>query len=88
MIRGLVLVVRFLFWLLVIRLAFRAAASFFRPRTEAPKKRIAAELVRDRMCNTFVPRDRAVVATVGGKSEYFCSAACRDRALHLAARAS
>jgi hypothetical protein len=40
-------------------------------------------MVRDRVCNTFVPRARALVATIGGRDEYFCSAACRDRAFPL-----
>ena len=84
---GLALLVRIVFWLLVLRLAVRAAASFFRPRPEVPKTKASAELVRDPICNTFVPQDRALLAMVGGKPEYFCSAACRDRAL-LASPAS
>ena len=82
----LAIVVRVLLWLLVIRLAFRAVRSFFGPSSEGPKK--VSELVRDRVCNTFVPRDRAIVAMVGGKPEYYCSAECRDRALLQASPAS
>jgi hypothetical protein len=41
-------------------------------------------MVRDRVCNTFLPRQRALRAVVGGREEHFCSAACRDRALHTA----
>jgi hypothetical protein len=39
------------------------------------------DLVRDRVCNTFLPRESALRATVSGREEHFCSAACRDRAL-------
>jgi hypothetical protein len=78
---GLATIVRFLFVLVVLRFLFRAAASLFRPREAAPKVKPSADLVRDRVCNTFVPQDRALRADVGGKAEYFCSAACRDRAL-------
>jgi hypothetical protein len=78
---GLALLVRFVFVLIVLRLVFRTAASFFRPREEAPRVKPSADLVRDHVCNTFVPQDRALRAVVGGKAEYFCSAACRDRAL-------
>jgi len=46
------------------------------------------DLVRDRICNTFVPRDRAIRALVNGHEEHFCSTACRDRALADVARAS
>jgi hypothetical protein len=41
------------------------------------------ELVRDRVCNTFLPRDRAIHALVNGHEEHFCSTACRDQALRL-----
>lgn len=39
----------------------------------------ATELVRDRVCNTFIPRDSALRVTRGGETLYFCSDACRDR---------
>ena len=46
----------------------------------APSSR---ELVRDRVCNTFLPRERAIRALVNGHEEHFCSTACRDQALRL-----
>jgi hypothetical protein len=39
--------------------------------------------VRDRVCNTFLPRERAIHAVVNGHEEHFCSTACRDQALRL-----
>ena len=74
----LVAVVRFLMVLFLVRLGLRLFASFRRPRPAAGVT--ATELVRDRVCNTFVPRDRALVGTVAGRTEHFCSAACRERA--------
>jgi hypothetical protein len=59
-----------------VRLAVRFAANVLVGMREEP----AADLVRDRVCNTFVRRDRAVRAMVGGREEHFCSPACRDRA--------
>jgi hypothetical protein len=41
------------------------------------------DLVRDRVCNTFLPRERAIHALVNGHEEHFCSTACRDRAREL-----
>jgi YHS domain-containing protein len=38
------------------------------------------EMVRDQVCNTFVPRARALRATIGGQEAFFCSEACRARA--------
>jgi YHS domain-containing protein len=77
---ALAILVRFLFVLIVLRLVFRTVVYFFRPREEAPKVKAGADLVRDPVCHTFIPQDRALRAVVGGKPEYFCSAACRDRA--------
>jgi hypothetical protein len=74
--------------LLLLRLFLRFVAAFVRgltspstPRTEQGSA--ATELVRDRVCNTFLPRERALVAKVGGREEHFCSAACRDKAVAL-----
>ncbi len=58
----------------------RAAA----PR--GPRARGREALVRDRVCNTFVPRGTAL--QLGGKGAvlYFCSEACRTRHLARAGR--
>jgi len=78
---------------LLIRFVLRLVGSFLRPapRSSGPPRAPAAparDLVRDRICNTFVPRDRALTAIVGAREEHFCSAACRDQALRLATRAT
>jgi hypothetical protein len=93
--RGLVRVIEFLLILLVVRLVGRALVGLFSAgpprRSQAPPARPARaveDLVRDRVCNTFVPRSRALTASVAGREEHFCSAACRDRALAAVARAS
>jgi hypothetical protein len=78
------LVLRVLLLLLLVRLVLRGLAALLRP---APAPREVAppeEMVRDRVCNTFLRRDRALRATVAGVEEHFCSPACRDRALALA----
>jgi hypothetical protein len=89
---------QFLFALLVVRLVSRMLGAFFRqqqqqrpaarPRAGAPRSVSGGELVKDRVCNTHVPRERALVARIGGRDEYFCSAGCRDRALAAMSRAS
>ena len=50
-------------------------------RTSREAPRAGVSLVRDRVCNTFLPRERALVAMVDGRDEYFCSADCRAKAL-------
>ena len=94
MIRTLVYFVYVLFWLMVVRLVLRGIARLFAPgggraaTPERPSVRPAEDLVRDRVCNTHVPRSRALVATVDGREEYFCSTACRDRARAAVAHVS
>ena len=97
MIRVLIRVLQFLFWLLLLRLVVRSVARAFshapnRPRATAgpqrPQVRAPEDLVLDRVCRTHVPRSRALVAQVDGHEEHFCSAACRDKALAAVARAS
>ena len=43
------------------------------------RARIAGELVRDPVCSTYVPRDSAIAARIGGETRYYCSTACRDK---------
>jgi hypothetical protein len=38
-------------------------------------------MVRDRVCNTFLPRSRAIRLTVGEAEHFFCSEPCRSKFL-------
>jgi hypothetical protein len=96
-IRVLVRVLQFLFWLLLLRLVVRTVARAFSPRPDRPRAsagpqrpqvRAPEDLVLDRVCHTHVPRSRALVARIAGREEHFCSAECRDKALAAVARAS
>ena len=77
------LVLRILALLLLLRLLFRFVAAVIRGYRGDDRPR-SLEMVRDRVCNTFLPRERALSALVDGREEHFCSAACRDRARALA----
>jgi hypothetical protein len=66
--------------LFAVRLIGRFLASLLPLGAPRPAAETGA-LVRDRICNTFLPRERALRAFVGGREEHFCSADCRDRAL-------
>ena len=75
--------------LLLLRLAVRFLVAFVRalrsPDPPRPASGEPADLVRDRVCNTFLPREAALVAMIGGREEHFCSTACRDKARELLA---
>jgi hypothetical protein len=70
--------------LLLALLVFLGALSIFRkkvPKGEsraAPPKGEPQPMVRDSSCGAFIPRDRALTATIGGEEHHFCSSACRD----------
>ncbi len=74
---------RILLVLLALRLFLRFFVNLvhgYRTPERAPGPR-RPDLVRDRICNTFIPRERSVRASVHGREEHFCSVTCRDRAL-------
>jgi hypothetical protein len=78
----LTVLLRVLFLLFALRLIGRSLAALLRHGVEPA--RVAGRggsLVRDRVCNTFLPREQALTASVAGREEHFCSKACRDRAL-------
>jgi hypothetical protein len=78
--------VRYVIALFLLRIAFRFVAGVIQGLREPPLAGPSSvDMVRDRVCNTFLPRERAVTAIVGGREMHFCSAACRDRALALPA---
>jgi YHS domain-containing protein len=56
------------------------------PAGPAPSKE-GGELVRDPQCGTYVPKARAIAASVGSQTSYFCSTACRDAYLSQASHA-
>jgi YHS domain-containing protein len=39
----------------------------------------SVSLVRDPVCQTYIPRDGAVTALVNGETRYYCSDACRAK---------
>jgi YHS domain-containing protein len=70
-----------LYWLL--RRMLRASAGGARA---ARTVRSAGQMVRDRVCETFLPESSALRLSGAGGTHYFCSAACRDRFLARSGR--
>ena len=65
-------------WLLLRRTVARPAPPR-RRAGEAPRDE--GSMVRDRVCETFVPRSRAILVLHGGQEHFFCSEGCRTRFL-------
>ncbi|HOJ26403.1 MAG TPA: YHS domain-containing protein [Candidatus Saccharicenans sp.] len=36
-------------------------------------------MVKDEMCNTYIPEDEALKEVKDGRTYYFCSSACRQK---------
>jgi hypothetical protein len=77
--------VRLLLVVFLLGLAVRTVLSWLRGLASAAGRPApppaGVPMVRDRVCNTFVPRDHALSATIAGREEFFCSERCRARAL-------
>jgi uncharacterized protein len=62
-----------IFWMLRRRRPAQRAASPIKSDAEQGR------MVRDRVCNKFLPRSDALVLQIGSEEHFFCSEACRER---------
>ena len=65
-------------WFLIRRALRRAAVSPSGRRRPGPRRSDRGEMVRDRVCNTFLPRSRAILVRDDGEEHFFCSETCRS----------
>jgi uncharacterized protein len=84
MIRGLL---RLIFYAIVFYIAY-AIIRFFQKQgnkssgsTAQDSKRTQGLMVKDEICNTYVPREDALLEVREGKEHFFCSAECRRKFL-------
>ena len=76
--------IRRFFWIAVAAVVYwilrrlgRAAAPEPRPR-QADSPRFEGAMVRDRECQTFLPRARALSVRAEDGEHFFCSSGCRE----------
>jgi len=82
MIAGILKIIIYAFLAYVVYLLFR----FFTALNKASKlprtsKRASGLMVRDEICNTYLPKEDAVKEVYKGKEYYFCSSECRQKYL-------
>jgi hypothetical protein len=63
-------------WWLMRRLANGVAVAEAARRPAVP--RFEGAMVRDRICQTFLPKHRALTVREGDEEHFFCSDACRS----------
>lgn len=61
-----------------VKAVFRAALSTYHDGEKRTPRVPGAEMVQDPQCRTYVVKDRALIKRIGGRTEYFCSAACAE----------
>ncbi|MBI2879629.1 MAG: hypothetical protein HYY19_07900 [Candidatus Rokubacteria bacterium] len=64
---------------LVLRASLRSFLDGFRPHDRPGPRALRDELVRDPVCETYIPRSRAIARTAGDTTYYFCSPDCAAR---------
>ena len=66
---------------LILRACFYAFVRGLRGESRAGASRRAGldELVKDPICETYIPRRKAISRGSGPETRYFCSAGCADR---------
>ena len=77
--------VRFIYWVLIIYLAY-VVWKFIRgpkKRAERPRetKSLPHMMVHDETCNTYLPVEEAIKEIYEGREYYFCSKECRQKFL-------
>lgn len=79
MLRVLLLLVLAALFYFVLRATLRSFLEGFRPPDRAGPHALRDELVRDPVCETYIPRTRAITRTAGATTYYFCSPDCAAR---------
>jgi YHS domain-containing protein len=64
-------------WLVIRRIVLGSRRADARPGSP----RFEGAMVRDRVCETFLPRSGALRLVQGGEEHFFCSEGCRSRFL-------
>jgi YHS domain-containing protein len=76
---------RFVFYLIIAYIIYLFLRLLMAPRRRARPGRAAREasgiMVKDEVCNTYLPRDDAIRENWDGKEFFFCSPACRGKFL-------
>ena len=71
-----------LFWGILLYLVWSYVLRPLIARLEIPRsQRRGDELVKDPVCQTYLPRSRALERTIHGATRYFCSETCLRRYL-------
>ncbi|MDH7512170.1 MAG: YHS domain-containing protein [Clostridiales bacterium] len=72
----------FITYLIILVLRFFLSARRKGQRSRPPRQ-LSGVMVKDEMCNTYLPEENALKEKLDGKEYYFCSRECRERFIEL-----
>jgi YHS domain-containing protein len=76
---------RFLLYVLLAYVFYLFLRLLFFPRRlsrrDQPRPKLSRIMVKDEICNTYLPKEEAIVEKTGGEDHYFCSEECRRKFL-------
>jgi len=78
--------IRIIFWGLLIYFLYRLLTMFqktARPPQAPPEPPVSPSgtMVKDEVCQTYLPREKALRDIIDGQERYFCSPECRQKCL-------
>jgi YHS domain-containing protein len=72
------LVILFLLFVLYLVVKVLIGFAFLSSQRQKRREQLGGEMVRDPVCETYVPRSRAIEKKMNGQTVYFCSQPCMD----------
>jgi len=76
-------ILKFIYYFIIAYLIYLVVrfvlGPFLRTRPQRPRRRLSGNMVKDEVCNTYLPQEDALRASVDGTDYFFCSGECRDK---------
>ena len=76
-----ILIYAVLFYLILKVVNFLTSGGQNR-KTQRQPRRLSGVMVKDEICDTYIPKDDAIREVIKGKEYFFCSQECRKKFLH------
>ena len=78
---------KYIFYAILIYVIYRLVSFWHKigraasPSPPRSSESLSGTMVKDEVCQTYLPQENALREMIDGKEHYFCSAECRRKAL-------
>jgi uncharacterized protein len=76
---------RFFLYVIIVYAIYNFLRLLMSPRrsrrSEQSRPQLSGVMVKDEICNTYLPKDEALLEKVDGEDHFFCSQECRRKFL-------